>query len=384
MPYWRLSNFYFCYFATLGAFLPYWSLYLQARGFTAREIGELMATIGLTKVISPNLWGWVADHTGRRMLIVRIGCALALLSFLGVFVAPGYWWLLAVMIVYGFFWNAALPQFEATTLTHLGDAAHGYSGIRLWGSIGFILAVAVLGVVLEERGALILPDIVVVLVATIFLSSLWVPERAAGHLHLTHEPMRTLIKRPAVLGLLMVCFLMQASHGPYYAFYSIFLEEHHYSRTLIGQLWAFGVIAEVVLFVFMRKLIARYGLRNLLIASAALTSVRWLMIGAFVDNVPMIVAAQTLHAASFAIYHAVAIQLIHLFFTGRNQGRGQALYSSLSFGLGGALGTLYAGYTWESWGGSATFASSAVFSAIALVITWRYVVEPTTAKQTMA
>jgi PPP family 3-phenylpropionic acid transporter len=242
----------------------------------------------------------------------------------------------------------------------------------------------VLGVVLEERGALILPDIVVVLVATIFLSSLWVPERAAGHLHLTHEPMRTLIKRPAVLGLLVVCFLMQASHGPYYAFYSIFLEEHHYSRTLIGQLWAFGVIAEVVLFVFIHKLIARYGLRNLLIASAALTSVRWVMIGAFVDNVPMIVAAQTLHAASFAIYHAVAIQLIHLFFTGRNQGRGQALYSSLSFGLGGALGTLYAGYTWESWGGSATFASSAVFSAIALVITWRYVVEPTTAKQTMA
>ncbi len=376
MPYWRLSNFYFCYFATLGAFLPYWSLYLQARGFTAREIGELMATIGLTKVISPNLWGWIADHTGRRMLIVRIGCVLALLAFLGVFIAPGYWSLLAVMIVYGFFWNAALPQFEATTLTHLGDSAHGYSGIRLWGSIGFILAVAVLGMVLESRGASILPDILVVLVATIFLSSLWVPERAAGHLPLAHEPMRTLLQRPAVLGLLVVCFLMQASHGPYYAFYSIFLEEHHYSRTLIGQLWAFGVIAEVVLFVFMHKLIARYGLRNLLITSAALTSVRWVMIGLFVDNLPMIVAAQTLHAASFAIYHAVAIQLIHLFFTGRNQGRGQALYSSLSFGLGGAIGTLYAGYTWESWGGAATFASSAFFSAIALVITWKYVVEP--------
>lgn len=373
LPYWRLSNFYFFYFATLGAFLPYWSLYLQSRGFTAREIGELMATIGLTKVISPNVWGWIADHTGKRMLIVRVGCALALLSFLGVFIAPGYWSLLVVMIVYGFFWNAALPQFEATTLSHLGDEAHGYSGIRLWGSIGFIFAVAALGVVLEDFGAGILPEIVVVLVASIFLASLWVPERAAGYLPLTHEPLRTLIQRPAVLGLLVVCFLMQASHGPYYAFYSIFLEEHAYSRTLIGQLWAFGVIAEVILFVFMHKLIARHGLRNLLLLSAALTSVRWILIGAFVDNLAIIVAAQTLHAASFAIYHAVAIQLIHTYFTGRNQGKGQALYSSVSFGLGGALGVLYAGYTWESWGGAATFMSSAVFSALALLIAWRFI-----------
>jgi PPP family 3-phenylpropionic acid transporter len=200
-----------------------------------------------------------------------------------------------------------------------------------------------------------------------------VPERAAGHLHLTHEPLRALIVRPEVLGLLVVCFLMQASHGPYYAFYSIFLEENGYSRTAIGQLWAFGVVAEVILFVFMHKLIARHGLRKLLLISAALTSVRWVTIGLFVEHTALIVFAQTLHAASFAIYHAVAIQLIHTFFTGRHQGKGQALYSSLSFGLGGALGTLYAGYTWESWSGAATFASSAVFSALALLIAWRFI-----------
>jgi PPP family 3-phenylpropionic acid transporter len=165
---------------------------------------------------------------------------------------------------------------------------------------------------------------------------------------------------------------MQASHGPYYTFYTIYLEEHAYSRTLIGQLWAFGVIAEVSLFLVMHRLIRRYGLRTLLLLSAALTGVRWIVIGVFVDHFAIIVLAQTLHAASFAIYHAVAIELIHTYFTGKHQGKGQALYSSLSFGAGGALGSLYAGYMWDSFGGVATFTGAAVCSALALVIAWRY------------
>lgn len=372
-PYWRLSNFYFFYFAALGAFLPYWSLYLQSRDFSAREIGELMATIALTKVIAPNVWGWIADHTGQRMRIVRIGCVCALIAFGGVFFVHDYWGLLLVMLVYGFFWNAALPQFEATTLTHLGDSTHRYSSIRLWGSIGFIVAVAALGPVLQQHGAGVLPYIVITLIGVIFIASHGVPENVAAHLHIAHEPLRKLLQRREVLALLVVCFLMQASHGPYYTFYTIFLEEHSYSRTVIGQLWALGVIAEVGLFLVMHRLIGRFGLRMLLLVSAALTTVRWIIIGWFVDQPAVIVFAQTLHAASFAIYHAVAIQLIHTYFSGKNQGRGQALYSSLSFGAGGALGSLYAGYAWEGIGGSATFAAAGLFSALAFAIAWFYV-----------
>ncbi|UCE90704.1 MAG: MFS transporter, partial [Pseudomonadota bacterium] len=243
MPYWKLSGFYFFYFASLGALVPYWSFYLKSQGFDARAIGELMAVIMATKIVSPNVWGWIADHTGKRMAIVRAGSLLAMLAFAGVFWVQGYWWLVAVMLLFSFFWNAALPQFEATTFTHLGNDAHRYSSVRLWGSVGFIVAVWVLGPALETWGVGLLPGVLLVLFAGIWIASLLVPESAAGYLALDHEPLRKVLLRPQVLGLLAVCFLMQASHGPYYTFFTIYLREHDYSLNLIGGLWALGVIA---------------------------------------------------------------------------------------------------------------------------------------------
>jgi len=370
MPYWRLSGFYLFYFAALGALLPYWGLYLKSIGFDAKAIGSLFAIIMGTKIIAPNIWGWIADHIGHRMLIIRIASLVTVCAFAGVFVFHGFWWLALIMSVFSFFWNAALPQFEATTMNHLGDSTHRYSSIRLWGSIGFILSVALLGPVLEQYGTEILPAVLLVLFAGIWFASLTVPESAAGHLTLDHEPLRNILRRPVVVALLIVCFLMQASHGPYYTFFSIYLEDHHYSRTAIGQLWALGVIAEIGVFLVMYRLMPRFGVRTLLLASLAMTTLRWLLIAWFVEDVPVMILAQVFHAASFGIYHAVAISLIHRFFTGKHQGKGQALYSSLSFGAGGAVGSLYSGYTWTGIGPSMTYSLAALLSAIAFMVAW--------------
>lgn len=368
VPYWRLSGFYGFYFASLGALVPYWGLYLKSQGFNARDIGTLMAIIMATKIVSPNIWGWIADHTGKRMQIVRVGCLLATISFAGVFLHQGFWWLVLVMLMFSFFWNAALPQFEATTFNHLGDDVHRYSNIRLWGSIGFIISVAALGPVLDSQGAQILPVVVILLFAGIWLASLIVPEQAAQHIPVGHESLVQVLKKPAVLALLAVCFLMQMSHGPYYTFYSIYMEDYGYSRSAIGQLWALGVIAEVVVFVFMHLLVPRFGVRRLLILSLLLASCRWLMIGVFPQALTFIIIAQVLHAASFGIYHACAIQLIHRYFTGRHQGKGQAIYSSLSFGAGGAIGSFYSGIAWDGLSPQAVFVIAAAISMLAMLI----------------
>lgn len=370
-PYWRLSGFYFFYFATLGAFIPYWTLYLKGLGFSAAAIGELVAMGMATRIIAPNVWGWIADHTGRRIVVVRIASLLAAVTFAGVFLGSGYWWLGLVMALFNFFWNAALPQFEATTMNHLGRNTHRYSSIRLWGSIGFIVLVAGLGPMLERYGTGILPSVLLALYTGIWLSSLAVPERAASHLHLEHEPLLDVLRRPAVAALLVACFLNQASHGPYYTFYSIYLEAHGYTHTLIGGLWAVGVVAEIGVFLVMPRLLLRYGARRLLLASLALTILRWALIAWFIDNFVLAVFAQTLHAASFGVYHAVSIHLIHKFFTGKHQGKGQALYSSLSFGIGGAVGSLYSGYVWSSISPAWAYGCAAFISLAALGIAWK-------------
>lgn len=371
MPYWRLSGFYFFYFSSLGALAPYWGLYLKSLGFTAAAIGTMMAVIMATKIVSPNIWGWVADHTGKRMAIVRLGGLLSVIAFAGVFVSQEYWWLLIVMMVFSFFWNATLPQFEATTFSHLGEQTHRYSSVRLWGSIGFIVAVWLIGQQLDGSKISYLPMILMGLFITIWASSLIVPEEAAGHLHVTGEPLRRVLKRPEVFGLLAICFLMQLGHGPYYTFYSIYMQDHGYSLSFIGFLWALGVFAEVLIFMRMHKLVPRFGLKNLLLVSLLIAASRWIIVALFPMVMPLMVLAQIFHAASFGLYHAVSIQLIHQYFVGQNQGKGQALYSSVSFGAGGAIGSLYAGYTWEYMGTTTTFLIATVVSLIAAYIAYK-------------
>lgn len=374
-PYWRLSGFYFFYFASLGALIPYWGPYLRSLGFSELAIGELVAIIMATKIVAPNVWGWIADQSGKRMLIVRLASLLAVLCFAGIFIGGGYWWIALVMTAFSFFWNASLPQFEATTMNHLGDRPQRYSSIRLWGSIGFILSVAGLGALFDRVDIAWLPVALIVLFAGIWLNSLVVPERAAGHLPLDHEPLKAVLRRPKVWMLLLACFLLQASHGPYYTFYTIYLEDHGYSRSLIGQLWALGVAAEIGLFLVMHRLLPRLGARRLLLMALLLTAVRWWMIAQFPERLDLLLLAQLLHAASFGVVHAVAIHLIHRFFTGPHQGRGQALYSSLSFGAGGAVGSLYSGMLWNSAGAYWAYLSAAMIALAALLVAWRGVRE---------
>ena len=370
VPYARLSLFYFFYFGVLGALLPYWAVLLNHRGFSAAEIGELMALLLGTKIIAPNLWGWIADHTGLHMPIVRAASFLALFGFLGVFWAQGFWTMAAVMAFYGFFWNAALPQFEAVTLNHLGVAHHRYSVVRLWGSVGFIASVASVGLLLEVYGPEALPWAMTGLFLGIGLSSLSVPDGPRAEAHQEHGPLWGVIRRPQVLALLVVVFLLQASHGPYYTFYTLYLDGHGYGAQMIGTLWALGVAAEIGVFLAMDRFMGRYGPYRLMAATLGLTALRWALIAEFPNSPALLLAAQLLHAASFGIGHAVAIHWIHRFFRGSHQARGQALYSSVSFGAGGAAGNLFSGYLWDAAGPGPTYLLAAGVALAALAVAW--------------
>jgi PPP family 3-phenylpropionic acid transporter len=371
-PYWRLSGFYFFYFASLGVFVPYWGLYLQWQGFSAQEIGELTAIFLGTRIIAPNIWGWIADHHGQRMKIVRLASIIGTLFFSAILLNNSYLWIAVVMLLFSIFWNATLPQFEANTLQHLGEQSHHYSKIRLWGSIGFIIAVSVLGVLFETISIEAMPIALILTMTGIFLVSLTVPESAARHLSLDHQPLKQLLKQPSVLAFFAICFLTLLSHGPYYTFYTIYLEQHGYSRTLIGQLWALGVIAEIVIFLLMHRWLPQYGIRLVLIISLILSTCRWLLIGFFPDNLSLLLFAQLLHAASFGSFHAAAIAWVHQHFIGKNQARGQALYSSIGFGAGGVLGSLLSGYFWLSPGPTMTFAMAAMATSLATLIAFRW------------
>ena len=371
-PYWKLSSFYFFYFASLGVLVPYWSLYLKSLGYNSITIGSLVAILPATKLIAPYIWGWLADHTRRSMLIIRLSSFFALLSFALVFIDQQVAWLTFTMLLFSFFWNATLPQFEAMTLNHLGEDSHHYSMIRLWGSLGFIFIVVLIGDLLERYDADVIPLAVFITFILIVVSSFIVPEKLNTP-HADHSPIWYVIKQPKVMAFLAVCFLMLCSHGPYYTFYTIYLEEQGYSSHMIGILWAVGVLAEVIIFLIMHRLLPSFGARKLLIVTLMLTTLRWLFIGFFVNDLLMLFVAQLIHAFSFGVFHSVGISVVHDYFTGSHQGRGQALYSSISYGGGVAIGSLISGLVWDRWGAGVLFVFAACCTLVALIIVHQYI-----------
>jgi len=373
VPYWRLSGFYFLFFITVGIYLPYWSLYLKSIGFNAEAIGILSAVVVVAKIFSTYLWGWFADHTGKRIQVIQIASFFSAVTFFGILFTQSFWGILFFLTVFAIFWGASLPQIEAATLTHLGESTHAYSIIRVWGSVGFIFAVWSLGFIFEFIPISYVPVILLISMIVVWFMSLVIPDISVEHSEHLNVSLGKILFRPHILSFLLVCFLMLASHGPYYTFYSIYLEDNNYSKTLIGEMWALGVIAEIALFVIMHRLVNYFGLKSLLLFSLLLATIRWLLIGYFINFLGLLIIAQLLHAATFGIYHAVAIQYVHKFFRGKLQGRGQALYSSVGFGAGMAAGSLVSGYVWDRAGALVCFQGAAISAFLAFIIAWVWI-----------
>jgi len=306
-------------------------------------------------------------------MMVRIACAMTIVSFSMNYVSDGYLGMMLVMVCFGFFWNAALSTFEALTLNHLGEDTNHYSLIRMWGSVGFVGTVLILPPLIESQGLPLVLDAMLFLFLVIFIASLLVPNKSQAVETVNDARFWDVLRKPAVIVLLIACGLNIASHGTYYTFFTIYMHENGYQEVFIGWMWALGVICEVALFASMHLLMKRFSASQLFIAAMFITALRWTLLGAFVDSIVILIFTQLLHAATFGLFHASAIHLIHGHFPGRLQARGQALYSGLSTGLGGAIGGLMSGYAWDSIGNEMTFYVSGLIALLSGVIAWIWV-----------
>jgi len=367
---WRIAGFYFFYYAFVGMFAPYWSLYLQSIHFDAIEIAILMSVQPVMRMIAPNIWGWLADHTGKRLLVVQIAATLSAVCYLGVFATTSFWGMLLVLGLMGFFWSASMPLVEATTLSYLGKHTARYGRIRSWGSIGFIVAVVGLGYAFDYIAIAWLLWAGLVCELGILLFSRQIPPTEVLAHHTDSQSIRNIVLQPRVLVLFGACFLMSVAHGPYYTFFSIYLVEHGYAKSAVGGLWALGVICEIGVFFLMPWLARRYGLTRILVGSFALAVLRFLLIGWGVDFLLLLLIAQVLHAATFGAYHAASVGLVHEFFQGRHQSKGQALFGSLTYGAGGMLGGLASGPIWQHYGASVLYSCSAGMALIGMLLMW--------------
>ena len=367
---WRLSRFYFFYYFFVGSFVPYWGIYLQSENFSPSSIGILLSLFQISRIVAPNFWGWLADHTGHRVKWIKLTSFLGLIGFIGIFWAKGFFWIFLVMLALSLFTSSTLPLAESLTLAHLATTDGHYSRIRLWGSIGFIVASLFLGYLIDLQGINILLWVLLITQAIIFFLSNTIPEAKEIHHKKNDLSIWKIIKTPSVVALLIGCTLMVSAHGVLYNFYSIYLKEHGYSSATIGWLWAVGVICEIFIFMLMPKILRRYSLKTILLMSLFLGVIRFILIGASPDQFYLLLIAQMFHAATFGSFHAASIEVIAYFFKGRNQSRGQAIYNSVAYGIGGTIGGLGGGYLIQYLGGQLGFMIAAISPLIGFIVIW--------------
>jgi PPP family 3-phenylpropionic acid transporter len=366
----NLSRFYFIYYFFVGAFVPYWGLYLKSEHFSPADIGILMSLFQISRIFAPNFWGWLADHTAKRVIWIRLTALLGMLGFTLVFWAHGFWALFFVMAALSLFTSSTLPLSESLTLAHLATTNGHYSRIRMWGSLGFIVASIVLGYATDTFGIKSMLWFVLGVQVILFALTFKLPEaQITPHVH-DHFNIWQVVKQPNVIALLVGCALMVTAHGVLYNFYSIYLEKHGYSKSAIGLLWSVGVVCEIGIFMLMPKIMARFSLKQILLVSLVLAVIRFSLIGAAVDHVVLIIVAQTLHAATFGSFHAASVEVITQYFNGRHQAKGQAIYNSVAYGVGGTLGGLAGGYGLQYLGGQATFSYAAAFPLLGFLVIW--------------
>jgi PPP family 3-phenylpropionic acid transporter len=365
----RFSVFYFCYYAALGAYTPYIGRWVDSLGHGGYVVGGMLGLWYGTRIFAPPAWAALTGRSARPGRWFLAGCLLTLLTFAGFLFTRNAWAVLAVMAVFGVFYNAVMPQFEAMTLTALGPRPDLYGRLRVWGSIGFLLVAGSYGALMDRFGATNFPWLALPLFVATAVAAWWhrddtppPPSPAVGtdgHLW----------KRPGVRRFLLVALLMQAGFGPFYVFYTLHLQAQGHSGAAIGALWALGVLIEIAMFWQAPRLIARFGAGPLLGLCLVVTVLRWLLTAFFADSLALMALAQASHALSFATFYACCMQLMAGFFPGRRAGAGQSLFFGFSQGVGGVLGAAMAAVAWESAGGGVlAFSLGAAVTALAWLV----------------
>ena len=360
----RLALFYFMFFLYAGAYVAYFPAYLAARGLGAAEIAWLIALPAFGRMIAPTAWGALADRTGWQRGIVVFACVANAACFALLPYMPGFGaiaWLIAGTSALA---AAALPLVEAITLGALAERPGRYGPVRVWGSIGFIGAVLGGGAWLDLRSVESLPAALTACAAACVAVALCLP---AGGKHAARKAGPLVIGRPAQ-ALLAAGFCMSAAHGALYAFFTLHLQREGYSGSAIGLYWTIGVLAEIVVFLYLPTLFRRCALSTILVASFACAVVRFLAIGWGAALPAILLPAQLLHAATFGAFHAASVAAVHRVFPPEAQGRGQTLFSSVCYGAGGAVGALLAGWAWETAGPALAFSLSSGIALTGLLL----------------
>ncbi|QWE17471.1 MFS transporter [Polynucleobacter sp. AP-Nino-20-G2] len=364
---WAFGSFFFLYFAYVGLVSPYASLFFVDRGFSVIEIAVLMSMLQITRIVGPFSWGWLSDYLSNRIGIIRFCACLAAVIFLFIFYLHSYSAFFVWMFVLHTILSSLMPLGESATVHALfkdNSFDKRYGRLRLWGSIGFIAMVLLAGELFQRKGIELYPIVGTIVLILLAFITFRLHEPKMERRKMVKGELLIVLFNPDVRWFLLSGFFMVFAHAALYVFYSLYLADLGYDKLQIGLFWALGVSAEVIFFYFQSKVLSRLDAEVVLQAAFGIGVIRFALI-AFFPITWVLIVAQLMHAGTFGAHHSAATKLLQRWFTGPLQARGQALMATVSYGLGGTLGGLCAGWLWDATQPRNVFVMSALACGLA-------------------
>jgi PPP family 3-phenylpropionic acid transporter len=340
-----VASQYFIYFGVLGAFLPYFNLYCYHLGFSGFQIGTISALRSMTLVVFPILWGILADRWQCRRAIYIACTIVSAAIWSGYLATTDFELMLIITFAYAVFHSPVISFLEAVTMETLGTEKKSYGRLRVWGSISFITVVVGLGRIID----LFSVDIILVLIlagsALLAVASFKLPRPEKQDFDRFGSGFGAFMTLRIQL-FLFCAFLMLVSHGAYYGFFSIHLENLGYGSTFIGLAWALASAAEITVMLQSDRIFKRFPLERVLVFSFCVAAARWLVLF-WAASPAVIMASQLLHAVTYGTFHVASILYIDRLSPVANKTLGQALNNALTYGLGLMTGFFLNGYLYE-------------------------------------
>ncbi|HEY5607508.1 MAG TPA: MFS transporter [Alphaproteobacteria bacterium] len=305
----RLGAFYAAYFFFGGVQLPFFPLWLEARGLDARTIGVVIAAPMIVRIVATPIIAHQADRHRALKATLVIASIVGALAMTMVGLVQGTVAIFLAFTLAAVAFSPVLSLTDAYALSGLSVRGRAYGPVRLWGSVAFIAGNVGAGIVL---GFIAPGHLIWLIVAALFVSVMaavaLVPLDAGGRpvpATVMHSP-KALLRNPVFLAVALASSLIQGSHALYYGFSTLQWRATGLDGTAIGLLWGLGVAAEIVLFALSTRLPSALRPTALMAIGGLGAVIRWSAM-AFDPPAAMLPLLQVLHAASFGATHLGAM-----------------------------------------------------------------------------
>lgn len=365
----RLSALYGGLFLFIGINMPFWPVWLEAKGLSASEIGIALATGSLLRMFFSPTVARICDRTGERKRPLIIVSALSFIVFLPFAIADDFWTILLLQALFTAISGPIMPLTEAITMLGAKRKDLNYGRIRLWGSITFIVGASGVGFFLKGAAPDVIWFALISALGVLVVTTLTLPDfRTAGG-GKDIAPFSDVLRDRTFLAFIAATMCIQGSHALLYGFGTLNWLRIGLDPDVIGMLWAEGVIAEVILFVYGANAIRRIGPAHMIALAGLACAIRWGLTGV-TENLFAIAALQVLHAFTFGAAHLGAVFFIAERMPEEVSATAQTLYALMVNGVGIGLTSLLAGHLYENFAGHA-FLAMAVMGTVGMVIAWQ-------------